>query len=112
MSPDNKTLYIDDFNANRVISVPLAGPGNPNVGFAHVLAYLSGGFGPDSMAVDAKGNIYAAHFLAKEIVVLDPLGFIVGPIVLPPEAGLFTSNVAFHAGYLYITEGIRTKSGG
>jgi len=105
LSPDNKILYIDDFNANRVIAVPLAGPGTPNIGFAHVLAYLSGGFGPDSMAVDANGNIYSAHFLAREIVVLDPLGFIIGPITLPREAGLFTSNVAFHRGYLYITEG-------
>jgi sugar lactone lactonase YvrE len=109
LSPDNKTLYIDDFNANRVISVPLAGPGNPNIGFAHVLAYLNGGFGPDSMAVDAKGNIYAAHFLAREVVVLDPFGFIVGPIVLPPEAGPFTSNVAFHQGYMYITEGMKNE---
>jgi gluconolactonase len=105
LSPDNKTLYIDDFNANRVIAVPIASPGILNIGFAHVLAYLSGGFGPDSMAVDAKGDIYSAHFLASEVVVLDPFGFIVGPIVLPKGAGLWTTNVAFHNGYLYITEG-------
>jgi len=109
LSPDNKILYIDDFNANRVLAVPLAGQGALNIGFAHVLAYLSGGFGPDSMAVDAKGNIYAAHFLASEIVVLDPLGFIVGAIILPKGAGLFTSNVAFHQGYLYITEGMKNQ---
>ena len=105
LSPDNKILYIDDFNANRVIAVPIAAPGALNIGFAHVMAYLSGGFGPDSMAVDAKGDIYSAHFLASEVVVLDPLGFIIGPITLPRGAGLFTTNVAFHNGYLYITEG-------
>jgi sugar lactone lactonase YvrE len=42
--------------------------------------------------------------MGGEIVVLDPNGFIVGTIPLPEGAGQQTTNVAFHQGYLYITE--------
>jgi sugar lactone lactonase YvrE len=54
--------------------------------------------------VDSKGNLYVAHFGAGEVVVIDPIGFIVGVIPLPPGAGYLTTNVAFRDGYLYITE--------
>jgi len=109
LSPDNRTLYIDEFMAQRVIAVPVVAPGILNIGFAHVMANLAGGWGPDSMAVDAKGNIYAAHWGAREVVVLDPDDFIVGTIDLPPDAGPMTNNVAFHQGYLYITEGRKAE---
>jgi gluconolactonase len=104
LSPDDKTLYIGDFNAQRVISVPIASPGAIDIGFAHVAAYLSGGWGTDGMTTDAKGDVYVAHYMGKEVVVLDPDGFIIGTIPLPPEAGAQTTNVAFHDGHLYITE--------
>lgn len=104
LSPDNKTLYIGDFNAQEVIAVPILSPGMLDIGFAHVAAHLSGGWGTDGMATDADGNVYIAHYMGQEVVVLDPSGFIVGTIPLPPEAGAQTTNVAFHDGHLYITE--------
>ncbi len=104
LSPDDKTLYIGDFNAQEVIAVPVIAPGMIDVGFAHVAAHLDGGWGTDGMAVDAKGNVYIAHYMGGEVVVLDPNGFIVGTIPLPEGAGQQTTNLAFHAGYLYITE--------
>lgn len=104
LSPDNKTLYIGDFNAQEVIAVPILSPGIIDVGFAHVAAHLSGGWGTDGMATDADGNVYIAHYMGGEIVVLDPSGFIVGTIPLPDGAGAQTTNVAFNDGYLYITE--------
>jgi gluconolactonase len=104
LSPDDKTLYIGDFNAQQVIAVPIISPGMIDVGFAHVAAHLSGGWGTDGMAVDAKGDIYIAHYMGGEVVVLDPSGFIVGSIPLPQGAGQQTTNLAFHEGYLYITE--------
>lgn len=104
LSPDSKTLYIGDFNAQEVISVPIISPGMLDIGFAHVAAHLSGGWGTDGMATDADGNVYIAHYMGKEVVVLDPSGFIVGTIPLPDDAGAQTTNVAFHDGYLYITE--------
>ncbi len=104
LSPDDKTLYIGDFNAQEVIAVPILAPGDIDVGFAHVAAHLSGGWGTDGMATDADGNVYIAHYMGKEVVVLDSDGFIVGVIPLPNEAGAQTTNVAFHDGHLYITE--------
>jgi gluconolactonase len=104
LSPDDKTLYIGDFNAQRVIAVPVLSPGMIDVGFAHIAAHLNGGWGTDGMATDAKGDVYIAHYMGGEFVVLDPDGFIVGTIPLPEGAGKQTTNLAFHQGYLYITE--------
>jgi len=84
--------------------VPILSPGVLDVGFAHVAAHLSGGWGTDGMATDADGNVYIAHYMGGEVVVLDPSGFIVGTIPLPDGAGAQTTNVAFNDGYLYITE--------
>ena len=104
LSPDEKTLYIADFAAQLVIAVPIESPGVVNIGFAHVAAYMSGGWGPDGMAVDANGNVYVAHYLGGEVVVIDAGGFVVGTIPLPAGSGMQTTNVAFHGGFLYITE--------
>jgi gluconolactonase len=105
LSPDEKTLYINDFDNQRVLAVPLVSPGMLNVGFAHVFGgTLAGGWGPDGEAVDQNGNLYVAHYGAGEVVVMDPDGFVVGSIALPSGAGNQTTNVAFHGGYLYITE--------
>jgi gluconolactonase len=105
LSPDEKTLYINDFNNQRVLAVPIISPGVINVGFAHVFGgTLAGGWGTDGEAVDSKGNLYVAHYGAGEVVVIDPNGFMIGTIALPASAGNQTTNVAFHNGYLYITE--------
>ncbi|NIF80467.1 SMP-30/gluconolactonase/LRE family protein [Paraburkholderia sp. Cy-641] len=104
LSPDEKTLYIDDFESNRIIALPVRAPGDVDVDLAWVFAYLNGGRGPDSMTVDASGNLYIAHYGAGEVDVFDPHGFYYGAIRLPPGAGMVPSNVALHNGFLYITE--------
>ena len=93
LSPDDKTLYIGDFNAQQVIAVPILSPGMIDVGFAHVAAHLSGGWGTDGMAVDANGDVYIAHYMGGEVVVLDPDGFVVGSIPLPQGAGKQTTKL-------------------
>lgn len=104
LSPDERTLYVDDWGTNRILAMPVTGPGQVDIDGAYVFAYLNGGHGPDSMTADAQGNIYAAHFGAGEVVVFDPNGFYYGAIRLPAGEGLWTTNVAFHDGRLYITE--------
>ncbi len=105
LSPDEKTLYIDDFDNQRVLAVPIESPGVLNAGFAHVFGgTLAGGWGTDGAATDQDGNLYVAHYGAGEVVVIDSNGFMVGSIALPAGAGNQTTNVAFHNGYLYITE--------
>jgi gluconolactonase len=104
LSPDEHTLYVDDFGTNRIIAVPVESPGHLNIDGAWVFAYLNGGHGPDSLTADEKGNLYVAHHSAGEVVVFSPRGFLYGSIRMPEGAGMVPSNVAFHDGYLYITE--------
>ena len=74
-----------------------------------IFGQFEGGIGPDGLAVDAEGNLYVAHFQAGEIVILDASGFKIGTIRLPEDAGTFTTNLAFHNGYLYITESSKNE---
>jgi gluconolactonase len=104
LSPDEKMLYIDEWAANRILAVPVISPGVINPARGYVFATLNGGHGPDSMTADAAGNIYAAHSGAGEVVVFAPNGDYYGAIRLPEGAGSDPTNVAFHDGYLYITE--------
>ena len=104
LSPDGKTLYVAEFSAQRLLAIPLLAPGVPDLGFAHAAAYVAGGVGLDSMAIDDRGDVYVAHFGAGEVEVFDPRGFVVGAIHVAPPGGWNVTNVAFHGGYLYITE--------
>lgn len=56
------------------------------------------------MAFDSAGNLYAAHYRAGEVVVIDKNGFPVDTIKLPASAGLGITNIAFHGGCPHITE--------
>ena len=108
ISADGQRVYISEFDKNRVLSVPSKkAKESPETPF--VFGQFEGGIGPDGLAVDAEGNLYVAHFQAGEIVVLDASGFKYGTIRLPEDAGTFTTNLAFHNGYLYITESSKNE---
>jgi gluconolactonase len=104
LSPDEKMLYIDEWAANRILAVPVVAPGVLNTGWSYVFATLHGGHGPDSMTADSAGNVYVAHYGAAEILAFAPNGDYFGAIRLPAGAGNNPTNLAFHKGYLYITE--------
>lgn len=96
LSPDEKTLYVNESMRNAVWAVGLEEPGVITQRRARVMTYLpGGGLGPDGMAVDEKGNLYVAYVDAGEVVVLPPKGKIIGSIKLPEEEGALTTNVAF-----------------
>ncbi|MFJ7724764.1 SMP-30/gluconolactonase/LRE family protein [Neobacillus sp. NPDC097160] len=103
ISGDGQRVYISDFATNRIISVPSKNAKDSRE-VAFVFGQFEGGIGPDGLAVDSEGNLYLAHFQAGEIAVLDASGFKYGTIRLPEDAGTFTTNLAFHDGYLYVTE--------
>jgi gluconolactonase len=105
LSPDEKTLYVSDFAKNRIIGIPMSAPGvtDPNA-FPYVFIQLIGGKGPDGITVDAHGNLYAAQYLGGQVAIIDKYGNPYGAIRLPEEAGVGTTNIAIHEGYLYITE--------
>lgn len=104
LSADGLKLFVGEYANKRILSVPSAHSTNV-FDVPYVFANIEGGVGPDGMALDADGNLYAAVFQGGEIRVLDPNGFAYGSIRLPEGAGTFVTNVAFHNGYLYITEG-------
>ena len=108
LSANGQRVYIAEFAKNRITSVPCVNTKN-KAEMPFVFGYLEGGIGPDGMAVDSEGNLYAAHFLAGEITIFDPQGFKYGSLRLPKEAGPMVTNVAFHDGYLYVTEGMKNE---
>lgn len=110
LSPDEKTLYVGDYALNRIIGLPLSGSGAVNTaGVPYVFAYMQGGVGPDGMVVDEDGNLYVAHYRAGEVVIYDRDGFVIETLKMPEGAGMGTTNVALHDGYLYITEALKNE---
>lgn len=108
LSADGQRVYIAEWALNRITSAPVVNPKNPNE-TPFVFASLEGGIGPDGLAVDNEGNVYAAHFAAGEIVILDSNGFKYGALRLPQGTGSFATNLAFHDGYLYVTEAMKNE---
>ena len=66
---------------------------------------MSGGIGPDGMAMDAEGNLAVAHARAGTVWLFSPIG---EPVVrVRSPAGLATTNIAYGGGdgrTLYIVE--------
>lgn len=103
LSPDESQLYVGEYAAKRILSVPSQSAMNDfDVGY--VLTHTEGGIGADGMAVDADGNLYYAVFQGAEIGVVGADRFRYGSIRLPDGAGTFVTNLAFHDGHIYVTE--------
>ena len=97
LSPDEQWLYLAVTRTNAIWKVPLdVPPGlvpNEPVGTTGVFVQMSGGTGPDGMAVDAKGNVIVAHTGMGCLWVFSPIG---EPIYrIQGCAGLSISNVTF-----------------
>ncbi len=81
VSNDGKRLYVAEPNKRQIVSYPIASPGKIDAGMVIFTGdeELDGG-GPDGMALDALGNIYATY---KGVTVLDPDGALIGRIEVP-----------------------------
>lgn len=92
LSPDEKTLWLCVTRANAVWRVPLLGDGR--IGKVGTYVQLSGGMGPDGMAVATDGSIAVAHVAASQVWVFGPVG---EPLyrILSESGGLFLTNLAF-----------------
>jgi gluconolactonase len=91
MNLDETALYLAVTRANAIWRVPLARDGG--VVKVGVFIQMSGGGGPDGLALDAEGRLLVAHVGMGTVWVFDHLGTPVGRIRSP--AGLFTTNLAF-----------------
>ena len=113
--PGGKRLLVAESSRNRVIEYPVLEPGK--VGEMKVFANLPSKQGeqiknmPDGMCLDAKGNLYVAHYGMRQVQQLDPQGKLIASY---PGGNLTTSNVAFggpRMDQLYVTGGIGEEAG-
>ncbi len=109
LSPDNQSLYVAVTRTNAIWKLPLEMTpglyGNAHVGTSGVFIQLSGGTGPDGLAVDAKGNLAIAHTGLGVLWLFSPLG---EPLArVNTCAGLAIANIAYGGSdgrTLYIVE--------
>ncbi|HVR75728.1 MAG TPA: SMP-30/gluconolactonase/LRE family protein [Planctomycetota bacterium] len=81
VSPDGKRLHVAEPNKRQVHRYEISGPGILSKGeVAFTGDPDEDGGGPDGMAHDALGNIYATY---KGITILDPEGKLIGRIPVP-----------------------------
>jgi gluconolactonase len=91
LSPGGGILYLAVTRANCVYRIPLLADGSP--GKVGIYLHLSGGHGPDGLAVGADGSLAVAHYGLGVAHVFDPLGRLVVSIRSPTGNGI--TNVAF-----------------
>jgi gluconolactonase len=102
-SPDEKTLYVNVTRDNAVWRVPLLGPSTPYKVGAFIR--LSGGTGPDGLAVDQTGGLAVAHLGLGSVWIFDNVG---EPILRIRCPGRAVTNLAYAvdgSNRLFITEG-------
>ena len=98
LTPNGKRLLVAESKKNRILVYGVHGPGQ--VGPRNVFAELPAKDAargqidnqPDGMCLDARGNLYVAHYGMREVQVLNTQGRLVARL---PGGNLTTSNVAF-----------------
>lgn len=104
LNPTEQVLYLCVTRGNAIWRVPLLRDGN--VTKVGIYVQLSGGVGPDGMAVDKNGGIAVAHVGAGQVWVFGSRG---EPLyrILSPTGGTYTTNLAYGGPenrHLYIVE--------
>lgn len=103
LSPDGTYLLVAVTRANSVWRAPILEDGT--VSKVGAFLNLSGGFGPDGLAVDAAGNVAVCHPGLGSIWLFSPDGEPIARVV--SRTGKVTTNCAYGGPgghWLYITE--------
>jgi lactonase len=82
LSPDGKHLWVGEFALGRLYRITLKDATTP-APFAATTAYHFTGPAPDSMRIDASGQLYVAMYGQGRILVFSPSGLPIGQILLP-----------------------------
>jgi len=82
LSPDGKTLWVTELAGGLLHKVSLSNP-TTIAPFGSSVVYSFVGGGPDSLRIDADGNVYVAIYGQGRIMVFDPAGFPIGQYLLP-----------------------------
>lgn len=116
LTQDGKKLYVAESQQNRVWEFVVVSPGK--VAHKKLFADLPKKGGapqidnqPDGMCLDAKGNLYVAHYGMKQVQVLSPEGKLIQQL---DGGNVTTSNVAFGGpkmDQLFITGGLGAEAG-
>jgi gluconolactonase len=95
LTADAKHLYICESQHNRILRYDIQPDGM--LGAMAPFADLSpdGPGEPDGMALDAKGNLWIAHYGTHHVIVVNPQGRIFRTIVLPHFQGGGPTNIEF-----------------
>ena len=110
VSPDQKTLYVDETVGNCILKFTINADGSlshrSNFALLNLLTKNrvdSWWLGPDSMKIDSKGNVYVAQWFGGKVLKISPAGKLLH--VFQIAAGFGTTNVAFGDGgkNLYVT---------
>ncbi len=110
ISRDQKTLYVSETVGNCILKFTVNNDGSlshrANFALLNLLTpnkATSWWLGPDSMKIDAKGNIYVAQWFGGQILKISPDGKLMRRFEI--AAGQGTTNVAFGPGEkdLYVT---------
>jgi gluconolactonase len=110
ISPDQKTLYVSETVGNCILKFHVNPDGTlkdrANFALLNLLTpnkNTSWWLGPDSMKIDAKGNMYVAQWFGGKILKIAPDGQLLKQFEI--AAGDGTTNVAFGPGEkdLYVT---------
>jgi gluconolactonase len=110
VSPDQKTLYVSETVGNCILKFAVNADGSlknrANFALLNLLTpnkASSWWLGPDSMKIDAKGNLYVAQWFGGKILKISAAGKLLR--VFEIGAGDGTTNVAFGPGEreLYVT---------
>src|SRR5450432_2521962 len=103
VSPDQKTLYVSETVGNCILKFTINEDGTLSHRSNFALLSLlvkdknkSWWLGPDSMKIDAKGNMYVAQWFGGKILKISPEGKLLH--VFEIAAGDGTTNVAFGEG--------------
>jgi len=93
LSPDGTFVYVAATRTNAVWRL-LADAPDPVYPMVGLWVQLSGGLGPDGLAMHPDGFVAVAHGQAGQAWVFDPLGDPVARVRTP--GGLWTTSVAWH----------------
>ena len=82
LSPDGKTLWATEYARNALHRLELAGPATM-MPVGSTIAYYFVGPAPDSLEIDADGNVYVAMHRQGRALVFNRNGIPIGQILMP-----------------------------
>lgn len=84
IAPEGNALWVTEYGCGRVHWVKITADHRvPLMAGSRVVYHSSGLEGPDSLCVDADGNVYMAMCGQGRFIVLNPLGIPIAQILLP-----------------------------